>query len=122
MFLGETHRNAVDQEVTREMLSRPPLVNSDASKNRVIYERLLDQLYPASPNDFGSTRTEPNDARTPTARSKVIADMILDAFDEHDIKVVYLPCGSAHAEEIFNGLDKRSQVKFTYIVKMSSTD
>jgi hypothetical protein len=55
-------------------------------------------------------------------RSKLIADMIQDAYDNEDVRVVYVVCGGAHSEEIFHNLDKRCKSQFTFISKPSSAD
>jgi hypothetical protein len=118
VFLGEEHRNAVDEEVTQAMLAGPPIVKPGM---RVIFERLLDNVYIAGAA-FGSERTEAiNLALGRQARSTVIAAMIQDAFD-NGIELVYVACGSAHAVEIFNSMDKRCTESFTFVVKLSSTD
>ncbi len=120
VFLGETHNNAVDQAVTQAMLAGPPLVKPGMT--RVIFERQLNNVY-APGVAFHSIRTEPIDlSLNRQARSKVIADMVLDAFDNHGMELVYVVCGSAHAVEIFDGLNKRCVEAFTYISKLSSTD
>lgn len=120
VFLGETHGNAVDQAVTNEMLAHPPIFATGAS--RVIFERALDNTYGAHVNPGFTIRTEAiNENLGRVARSGLIADMIQKAFAD-DINVVYVPCGSAHASEIYDAMNKRCPVRFTYIAKMSSTD
>ena len=120
VFLGEQHGNTTDQAVTQAVLAAPPVVRAGAT--RVIYERQLDNVYVHGAG-FSSARTEPtNLAQSRKERSKVIADMIDDAFTNHAIEVVYVPCGSAHSKEVFNALDKVSANKFYYVAKPSSTD
>ncbi|WP_430735464.1 hypothetical protein [Halodesulfovibrio aestuarii] len=121
IFLGESHMDHVDQEVTRAMLLDPPVLAPN--QTRVIYERQLDTVYPVISADFNSQRTEPRDlALSRKERSKILADMIQDAFENYDMTMVYMPCGSAHAQEIFDSMDKRFANLFLFIVKMSSTD
>jgi Cft2 family RNA processing exonuclease len=55
------------------------------------------------------------------ARSKKIAEMVMDAFS-NGIEMVYVVCGSAHGQEIFDDLNKRWTENFTYILKPSATD
>lgn len=121
VFLGETHRNPVDNNVTSEILLAPPVVVPNTT--RLIFERTLDQTYPLHTPAFNSVRVEPVDhGLSPIERSKKMADMIQDAFDNHGMTMVYIPCGSAHAEDIYNSMNKRFGHRFLFIVKMSSTD
>ena len=124
VFLGEQHGNAIDQAVTSAMLANPPIAVQ--GRTRVIFERLLNEVvgYNAGAA-FQDERTEPvNLTREMNfkTRSVFIADMIMDAFAEHDMRVVYMVCGSAHDQDIFRSLDKRCSQRFTYISKPSSTD
>lgn len=84
---------------------------------RVTFERQLNNVYNAGAS-FHSPRTETYDpALNRKARSKLIADMIRDAFENHDVRMAYAPCGSAHGQEIYDDLNKRSQSRFIYILK-----
>lgn len=119
VFLGEEHGNATDQAVTQRVLKHPPLMPPGAT--RVIFERGLDGVY--FPADSLTVRTERMDfGLRRRERSTLIARMIKDAFEEHDMRVVYVPCGSAHRDEIFEDLERISAVDFTFISKASSTD
>ena len=92
--------------------------------HRVVFERQLDQVpvYIPGPK-ITDSRTEPMDpGLSRKERSNRIALMIKDAFEEHDRNMVFVVCGSAHAEEIYNVLDKKFTQPFTYISKMSCTD
>jgi hypothetical protein len=119
VFLGETHGNAVDRAVTQAMLTSPPIVHPGHS--RVLFERQLGAGYVCGAS-FESEREERIDlSLSRKARSKLIADMVLDLFENGDT-LIYIPCGSAHSREIYDALNKRAQNPFTYICKMSSTD
>jgi hypothetical protein len=118
VFLGEQHGNEIDQQVTRAMLTNPPLSKPGM---RVIFERGLDGRYVAG-DAFASEKTEPTDfGQNRQARSKKLAEMVMDAFS-NGIEMVYVVCGSAHGEEIFEDLNKRWTENFTYILKPSVTD
>lgn len=117
IFLGEEHRNNIDEAVTTSILLNPPVLI--ANETRVILERGL--AYAAAQGmDMRQEAFEANLSRL--ERSAKIAFMIQDAFDEHDKKLVYVACGSAHAEEIFNALNKTMKTNFGFIAKLSSTD
>lgn len=118
VFLGEQHTSTVDQEVTAAMLANPPLTGPAATDNRIIYERGLTSKYPLISHSFGSTRTEGSAVTVGnTARSAIIGDMILDAFANHGVTVIYMPCGSKHATEVFDYVNKRSPDAFDFIYK-----
>jgi hypothetical protein len=120
VFLGEMHGNAIDQNVTRAMLADPPII--DPGNSRVIFERGLDQIYVYGLS-FTSHRVEAtNLGLNRLSRSQLIAEMIDDAFQNHGVTTVYVPCGSAHEKEIYDSLNKRCMVRFTYISKLSSQD
>ncbi|RBO82195.1 hypothetical protein [Marinomonas aquiplantarum] len=117
IFLGEEHRNQVDVGVAQQILSHPPVLHE--GETRVIFERGLE--YPiANGMDEREDRMDPG--LTHKARSKLIAGMIQDAFDEHDKNLVYVACGMNHAVEIFDALNKTMLTNFGFIVKPSSTD
>jgi hypothetical protein len=119
VFLGEAHNSTVDSDVTTAMLANPPLFRAAAAENRVLYERGLQNKYPITSASFGTTRTENSALNVGnTARSAVIADMALDAFQNHGVRVIYLPCGSKHATEVFAYMDKRSEDAFDFLSKM----
>ena len=119
VFLGEEHRNKVDEAVTHHVLNKPPLMPPGST--RVIFERGLDAVY--FPERTLTTRTERLDyGLSRMKRSELTARMIKDAFEEHGMRVVYVPCGSAHRDEIFEALDAISTSEFTLISRPSSTD
>jgi hypothetical protein len=120
IFLGETHRFAIDQDVTQAMLSAPPVAAAGATW--VIFERGLDDVYVPG-HAFSAVRTEPTDhGLDRRARSKVLAKMAHDAFVDGGAHVVYMPCGSAHSQQVFDDLDKLMPEPFTYISKPSNDD
>jgi hypothetical protein len=120
VFLGEEHRHAVDEAVTQSVLRLPPLMMPGST--RVIYERGLDATYPLIHHDLSARTEKISWGRNRRQRSEQIAAMIKDAFEEHDMRVVYVPCGSAHRDEIFESLDGMLASEFTFISKPSSTD
>ena len=110
VFLGEQHKNATDMATTQAVLTNPPL--TIAGSTRVVFERLLNNNY--VPAAVFNVRTEPvNTQLSKKARSVLIADMVQDAFDNHGMQIVYVVCGSEHAQEIFHNLDKRMANPFS---------
>jgi hypothetical protein len=120
IFLGEVHASAVDEAVTQGILKDPPIIGGALTDNRVIYERGLKTKYTAhASSSFGTEREDNSDLETTTnrARSTKMAAMCLDAF-ENDVKIVYLPCGSKHALEVFDDMNKKAAAAFTFIAKL----
>jgi hypothetical protein len=119
IFLGETHNNTVDTGVTSKLLQKPPLTHP--GHTRLILERGLQYV---SGVGIDSEKTEPTDpGASRSKRSKVIANMIIDAFSEDNrFTLIYIACGSAHCEEIYVALNKRMKNRFTFIAKPSCTD
>jgi hypothetical protein len=118
VFLGEQHKNAVDESVTHAILKTPPIVINGCT--RLIFERQLNNVYfPGT--SFDRVRTERDSDLRRSPRSILIAGMIIDAFNDGD-RMVYVVCGSAHAQEIFDSLNDRFKNGFTYISKLSSDD
>jgi hypothetical protein len=100
-------------------LLKPPIISK--GRSRVILERGLDKLYTSS-SVFKADKIEDSDlGMNKRKRSTRIAKKIQDDF-ENDIDVVYVPCGSAHAKEIYDDLSSKCKTPFTYFCKMSSTD
>jgi hypothetical protein len=121
IFLGEMHTCAVDLAVTREILTTPPITSP--GRTRAIFERPLQALYITGVG-IDHEEEEPNLPITTRARSAVIGDLILRAFDPNlaNDDVVYVICGAAHGVEIFNYINKRMTQQFTFISKLSDTD
>jgi hypothetical protein len=129
VWLGETHRNAVDQGVTRAIFADPPVVREH--NTWAFFERGLEDTYVPGPA-FGragggllaNTAVEIQAAVGAVARSKNIADGIQAIFDEHQAGsqkvIVYVPCGDAHAEEVFKAMDKRMTKDFNFYHKKTS--
>ncbi|HEY6449025.1 MAG TPA: hypothetical protein VIY53_21400 [Acidobacteriaceae bacterium] len=120
IFLGEVHTSAVDEAVTQGILNDPPVIGGTLADNRVIYERGLESKYTAhASSSFGTEREDNSDLATTTnrARSTKMAAMCLDAF-ENDVKIIYLPCGSKHAVEVFDDMNKKATGAFTFISKL----
>ena len=117
IFLGEEHGNLVDVPVAGHILMNPPVLNTN--NTRVIFERGLN--YPIGVGMDRRTETI-NYGLNHKARSKKMAEMIQDAFDEHNKELVYIACGVNHAQEIFDALIKTMRTNFGFIVKPSSTD
>ncbi|MEM1183259.1 MAG: hypothetical protein AAGM22_33255 [Acidobacteriota bacterium] len=124
IFLGETHRNEIDQKVTAAMLAEPPVTRPNATW--VLFERGLDQVnsYIPSATAVTHTRVEKSPADwNGHKRSLKIADMVKDIFDDSDGPVVvYIPCGSAHGSEIFAALDKKMTQNFSFMFKKTVTE
>lgn len=119
IFLGEDHNSVVDQEVTTEMVLNPPYVEGLAPRNRLIFERGLDTKYPITSASFGTTRTENSALGTPNrGRSKVMAAMCVDAFTNLGVNIIYLPCGSKHAAEVFGDMDNTCNLAFNFVSKL----
>jgi hypothetical protein len=122
IFLGEKHRDVFDEQFTEEILMTPPIFNT--GQTGVIFERGLDNRYILSRIWQGQyQRTEPFiEHLTPNARNKHIAEMIIDAFSNHDQNVIYMVCGSRHSKGIFDVMSKKCTRNFIYISKLSHTD
>lgn len=116
IFLGETHRDAVDVEVTKHLLLNLPVIKENAT--RVILERSLNYVV-GNPADYREEKFN-NDRRA--KRSVKIADMILDAFNNNGKKLVYVACGSEHGKEVYKSLNKRVRGNFGFIFKPSRND
>lgn len=134
VFLGEVHRPRVaqgstaspywqvDAKVTQAMLADPPVADNLPANNRVIYERGLENEYDQYRGAAFNTKREENAplGTGNTARSAVMGDMVLDAWANHGINVVYLPCGRKHAEEIYSYIEKRATTEFLFISKLDA--
>jgi hypothetical protein len=120
IFLGEEHNNAIDTQVTRSVLRCPPLVSR--GRTRVIFEHGLGNRYGTLSTSIDSVRDEPSDGKHMWQRNIRFANMITDAFDDGDMDIVYLVCGSDHVQGVFNELDARAGVPFTMVAKRSCTD
>lgn len=133
IFLGERHeQDDIDQRVTAALLNNAPLIS--AGNTWVYFERTLNGNPNYIPgNDFYSS-VQPNQMPTLNARSEPVnkglsrlersnkmADDIRDLFT-NGARAIYVVCGSLHALEIFDSLDKRMQSKFTYFYKLSASD
>ncbi|WP_028974948.1 hypothetical protein [Spirochaeta cellobiosiphila] len=117
VFLGEEHDNEIDKNVATGVLTNPPSIIPGAT--RAILERGL--AYPI--NGGMTVRQEAMDqGLNRQARSKKLADMIIDAITNHGITLIYIACGSNHGQEIYDSLQKRLTVNWGYIIKPASTD
>lgn len=128
VFLGEQHGNAVDQGVTRAIFNDPPVVRQHHTW--AFFERGLENTYVPGAA-FGranpllvNSAVEIQAAAGAVARSKNIADGIQEIFDNHQAGtqkvIVYVPCGDAHADEVYKAMDKRMTKDFNFYHKKSS--
>lgn len=114
IFLGESHSNQTDIDVTKEILIHPPLI--DEYPSMLYLERGLQYVH-----NFRSYRQEAiEEGMNRQARSKMMADKIQDYFTNNDVTLIYVACGDAHGLEIFNAMNKRMRESFTFIHKPSS--
>jgi len=120
VFLGETHGNQIDMEVTRKLLATPPLPVNEGTF--VYFEREMGDIYPVH-NDFGRRTVNEGlilERRYP--RSVRMAERIKNMIDFQDLTLVYIVCGSAHATEIYDTLVKKCTGRFLFLAKMSSAE
>jgi uncharacterized protein (UPF0264 family) len=54
--------------------------------------------------------------------SSIVGRMVKDAIDNNNMEIIYVICGSAHGDEVFDYLNREMVEKFVYVLKMSSTD